>query len=286
MITMSHRRLAHLLAVPVRPHNFRRPRCVCQRGPMASMACTARQAVVGFNVGFLGNADVADHTTGASMSLSLCSPVVVCPRKCVCWPDGDFTDSEQGVLDTVYDFMSDNMHKSSYLWVIYLTRFLSTHMAFMSRRCLAHLLSVPVRTDLVYGQTLVYCVVARVTKNSVGKALWEEATRLLLQLPLCPNVGAVFKSGWQKHDSSMRHRHPGRCQIWTSTLSLVHVIHRADFSFRSQYARLVLTLGAYPMCGCIICKWSGEQVSPNVTQWRRWHARPAKQTWVSVLVSI
>lgn len=219
------------------------------------------------------------------MSLSLCSPVVVCPRKCVCWPDGDFTETEQGVLHAVYDFMSDNVHKSSYLWVIYLTRFLSTHMAVMSCRRLAHLLSVPVRNDLVYGQTLVYGVVMRVTKYSVGKALWDEATRLLLQLPLCPNVGAVFQSGWQKHDSSMRHRHPGRCQVWSSTLSLVHAMHRGDL--KSQYARLVLALGAYPMCGCIICncEWTCEEVSPNVARWRRWHARPAKRTWVSVSVS-
>jgi hypothetical protein len=58
--------------------------------------------------------------------MSFSNVVIVCPRKCVSWPDVDFTDSEQGVLDAVYDFVSENMCKSSHTWVTSFIRFFET----------------------------------------------------------------------------------------------------------------------------------------------------------------
>lgn len=217
---------------------------------------------------------------------------MICPRKCVCWPDGDFTVSEQQVLDAVSDLVVTAMYQHVFpdLWVTLVTKFLVTWMAATNPRRLAHLLSVPVRLNdfepmYGHGMTLPYCFMGHVVDKPVADMGTVTAIRLFLQLPLCPHVGSPGKAGWRKHEFGDRHRHPGRCfQVGACTGRSFTLVHRVCRNY-SRVDWLFTALGAYPMCGCKYCKWSVGARSSAIHQWHRWWARPAERTWVFLSVT-
>lgn len=202
----------------------------------------------------------------------------------MCWPDGDFAEDEQRILEDVSDMIFASSQCGRAIWETpCLTQFLTTCMSTTSHRRLAHLLAVPVRPhDWWHGQTLLSCFVMD-TRNKSLVGYECHAVRLFLQLPVCPNIGYVIGEGWRKNVPSDRHRHPGR---WPHiTRSLLHSTLRC----KQRLDWAVTKLGSYPLCCCgsKSCKDSLDDpdVSANVARWRRWHARPAKRSWVSMLVS-
>lgn len=200
----------------------------------------------------------------------------------MCWPDGDFTHDEQRTLGTMTDMVVASVHTDRKAWLALLGRLLSICMGRMSHRRLAHLLSVPLRpSGWPSAMTLPYCFAVRHGGEECVKGD-VDVCQLLLQLPLCPNVGSL-KVGWRKHMAAGRHCHPGRSlhdEVYREqTLSLVH-------GRKSKFSWFLTALGAYPVCGCQFCKFSRcDFESPAVIQhWHRWRARPAKRAWMSMSV--
>jgi hypothetical protein len=222
------------------------------------------------------------------------SPVILCPSKCVCWPDGEFTNAEQQVLETMNEFNVTCMTETPRDWVESVTHFLATCMEKMHHRRLAHLLSVPLRPfGWAHGRTLPFCFVVRIVDKMCPISTIAEAVHLFMQLPLCPHVGSVLYMGWasRKYSGAKSSRHPGRhCEAPTRNYQCFSLVHRARGYRSTHFAWLVMALGAYPVCGCTDCKvhWENDRDTPpgaaTVPQWHRWWARGAKRRWVMAAV--
>lgn len=199
------------------------------------------------------------HTVMTSQSIR-----VRCPDSCVCWPDGDFNDIEQGILEA----FTRMIHRQT--WD---TADLAYALRQVTPRRLAHLMAVPVLVDNFQGAaSFMYAAV-----NCPDEALqWLQAQNL----PLCPQVGTA-SSGWSRHDARAKPwQHPGRAPS-QQTMSLVH-----DLTFGSAlYSHIVLSAGAYPQCGCFettSCRVVDRAAvaSKAVAQWHRWQARRARRMCV------
>lgn len=193
---------------------------------------------------------------------------VVCSPRCVCWPDGEFTSLDQGILECLASLLNttpEDLGRDPLVeCVVY---FLRKFAKAMTPRRLAHLMAVPL---LSVGTALTFTggVAALMAEFGISG---DTVVAILQTLPLCPEIGSGDCSwGWRK--TMPRQCHPGRPP---GGLSLRHLAAR-------QPMWAVVVCKAYPLCGCQWkCAHLDAAAPPHaVGQWRRWHARDAKSRWV------
>jgi hypothetical protein len=201
----------------------------------------------------------------------------------VCWPDGEFTSSEQATLECLASLLNttpEDLGRGA--WVGCVVYFLRKFAKAMTPRRLAHLLAVPL---LSVGTALTFTggVAALMAEFGISG---DTVVAILQTLPLCPQVGKA-SSGWSRHGARAKPwQHPGRAPS-QQTMSLVH-----DLTFGSAlYSHIVLSAGAYPQCGCrdtASCRVVDRAAvaSGSVAHWHRWRARRARRMCVCVFTVV
>jgi hypothetical protein len=209
--------------------------------------------------------------------------LVRCPASCACWPDGQFTLAEQGILDKLRHWANAVDCTPVVEWLEQVLRMLQECADTLPPRRLAHLLAVPLMADTWgpkgTGVAFTYVVAAKGISAPCGTAEGPgllSVVHLLAVLPLCPFVGTMLADAWPNAGVAA---HPGRKHTYDARpktwFPLIHALRA-----RTEFASIMALPSMYPVCGCPCCPKPDTASVSAVSCWHRWWPRPGKRMFL------